>query len=83
MGIHDTPIIADAFGVPTFYVTDIVKEDAGAGNIRIMNCQRRNGILIPQCEIIVPACRLLPIGKEVSAFAHDIFMREHAPNTAH
>lgn len=77
MGMHEAPQMADAFGVPTYYVTDIVKEDAGAGNIRIMNFQLRNGILIPQCEVIVPACRLLPIAREVSSFACDIYQREH------
>lgn len=76
MGIHEAPRMADSFGVPTFYVTDIVKEDAGAGNVRIMNCQLRNGILIPQCEIIVPAVRLLAMGREASAFALELYHRE-------
>jgi hypothetical protein len=86
MGRHETPRMADSFGVPTYYVTDVVKEDAGCGNIRMMNCQIRNGILIPQCEVIVPASRLLPIVSEASAFVRDIFCREQAllmPGNAH
>lgn len=76
MGMHDRePLVADVTGLPTFYVTDVVREDAGNGNARIWNCTVRSGILIPQCEIIIPAQRLFLIGHAASEFAAQIYRR--------
>lgn len=71
MGIQQFP--AKMLGkVPTYYITDVLQEDAGGGNIRIWNCTRRNGILIPQFEVIIPALSLLAVGKKVADFAQKI-----------
>jgi hypothetical protein len=59
--------------VPTYYITDIIQEDAGGGNIRVWNCTRRNGVMVPQFEVIIPAAALLVVGKKVSTFAQEIF----------
>jgi hypothetical protein len=74
--IDDGPRLADTFGVPVYYVTDVVREDAGDGNIRMWNCTKRNGVLIPSCEIIVPAHRAVLISTANSAFAQDLCQRQ-------
>jgi hypothetical protein len=75
MGIHTFP--AKMLGkVPTFYITDVLQEDAGSGNIRVWNCTRRNGILIPQFEVIIPATTLVAVGRKVADFAQHVF-NEH------
>jgi hypothetical protein len=71
--LDETPHMADTFGVPTYYVTDVVTENAGGGNLRIWNCEMRNGLLIPRCEIISPAMRILSLGRAVSDFAQRVF----------
>jgi hypothetical protein len=75
MAIGDAPQMADGFGVPTFYVTDCIREDAGDGNVRIWNCIHRSGLLVPQCEVIIPAGKLQMIGRDVSEFAFDLYHR--------
>lgn len=62
--------------VPTYYVTEIIQEDATGGNVRIWNCTRRNGVLIPLFEVIIPAAALLAVGKQVACFAQDVFNAE-------
>lgn len=75
MGVHTFP--AKMLGkVPTYYITDILQEDAGGGNIRVWNCTRRKGILIPQFEVIIPAASLMAVGKKVASFAQEVFNAE-------
>lgn len=75
MGVHTFP--AKMLGkVPTYYITDILQEDAGGGNIRVWNCTRRKGILIPQFEVIIPAASLMAVGKKVANFAQEVFENE-------
>lgn len=73
MGIHEQREMADISGVRTYYVTDVITENAGGGNVRIWNCEMRNGLLIPRCEIISPAARVLQLGRAVSDFAQEVF----------
>lgn len=49
----------DAYGVPTYYMTVPIAEPAGGGNVRVWNCALKHGILVPQCEMIIPATDLL------------------------
>lgn len=72
MGIHTTSPMVDAFGVPTYYVTDIVHEDAGNGNIRILLCTKRADVLVPQCELIMAARSVLSLSIESMDFARSI-----------
>jgi hypothetical protein len=75
MGIHQFP--AKMLGkVPTYYITDIIQEDAGNGNIRVWNCTRRKGVLIPQFEVIIPSVALMAVGKKVATFAQEVFNAE-------
>jgi hypothetical protein len=64
--------MVDAFGVPTYYVTDIVQEDAGNGNIRIWLCSRRADVLVPQCELIMAARSVVSLSMETLDFARGI-----------
>lgn len=61
--------MVDAFGVPTYYVTDIVQEDAGNGNVRIWLCTKRADVLIPQCELIMAARAAIACSSEAKDFA--------------
>lgn len=71
MGMHTFP--AKMLGkVPTYYITDVLQEDAGGGNIRVWNCTRRNGILVPQFEVIIPAIALVAVGRKVADFAQGV-----------
>jgi hypothetical protein len=72
MGIHTTSPMVDAFGVPTYYVTDIVQEDAGNGNVRIWLCTKRADVLIPQCELIMAARSAISLSSEAQDFASRI-----------
>lgn len=65
-----------SYGVPCYYVTKAVPEQAGAGNVRVWNCTERNGVLMPVCEIIIPALSLVVAGKLVAETALEIFNRE-------
>jgi hypothetical protein len=72
MGMHTFP--AKMLGkVPTYYITDILQEDAGNGNIRVWNCTRKNGVLVPQFEVIIPSASLMLVGKKVADFAQGVF----------
>jgi hypothetical protein len=62
--------------VPTYYINDVLQEDAGGGNVRVWNCTRRKGILIPQFQVIIPAAALLTVGRKVADFAQDVFDAE-------
>lgn len=75
MGMHRFP--AKMLGkVPTYYIDDVFQEDAGNGNVRVWNCTRKNGILIPQFEVIIASRSLLMVGKKVADFAQDVFNEE-------
>lgn len=72
MGMHSFP--AKMLGkVPTYYITDILQEDAGNGNIRVWNCTRKNGVLVPQFEVIIPSVSLMMVGKKTAEFAQSVF----------
>lgn len=73
----------DSYGVPTFYVNVAVPEAAGGGNVRIWNCVRKRGVLVPVCEIIIPATDLVIAARAVSATAQDVFNCEMMGATAH
>jgi hypothetical protein len=72
MGMQRAPQMAEVLGVPTFYATHCVIENAGNGNVRIWNCTVRGRLLIPNSEVIIPASRLVEIGDEVKAFAQNM-----------
>lgn len=66
----------DSYGVPTYYVNVAIAESAGGGNVRVWNCSRKRGILIPQCEIIIPAVDLVVASRAVSDAATEVFNLE-------
>jgi hypothetical protein len=73
----------DAYGVPVFYATDAVPEPAGGGNVRIWNCCDRSGLLVPQCEIIIPAINLVVAARRIADAAQGVFNTEIMNGTAH
>ncbi len=76
MGMQTPSLMGDTFGVPTFFVDTAIPEDAGNGIVRVWNCQNRNGILVPQCEIIIHSARLVVAGKLVSEYGVRAFNAE-------
>lgn len=76
MGMHDTePLVAECFGLPTYIVDSVQRRDLGSGIASIINCRTLNGVLIPQCEIIIAAQHLMPIGRAASDFATEMYRR--------
>lgn len=77
MGMIDKePLCADVIGLPTYVVDAVLRRDLGSGIASIMNCRTINGVLIPQCEIVISAQHLLPIGRAASEFAFEMY-RKH------
>ena len=75
MGMHTFP--AKMLGrVPTYYVDDVFQEDAGNGNVRVWNYVRKNGVLVPQFEVIIASRSLLLVGRKVADFAETVFNAE-------
>lgn len=68
--------LADVTGLPVYYMDTAVAEHAGDGNVRVLNCITRNGILIPVCEIIIHSARLMIAARTVSATAEEVFNHE-------
>ncbi len=64
------------FGVPIFYVDRVITEDAGDGMSRIWNCAMRNGVIIPQCEIVTRASRLVIMATSVRDDARAMLRKE-------
>jgi hypothetical protein len=78
------PNIADVIGLPVYYIDTAIPEDAGNGNVRIINCVTRHGVLIPQYECIIHSTRLIVAGRAVSMKAQIIFNQQMMVNgTAH
>lgn len=46
--------IPDAFGVPSYFVTDFFTEAAGPGLVRLYGCARINGALVAQYVAVIP-----------------------------
>jgi hypothetical protein len=47
--------MADAFGVPEFFVTTLGRiESAGGGCVRAYMCAERGGLLVPQYMTVMP-----------------------------
>ena len=70
----DAPQMADAFGIPEYFVTDVGRiEDAGGGCFRIFNCIKRAGELIPVFAVVIPATSLMLATKQVQDRAVAIY----------
>ena len=71
------------FGVPIFYIDTVVAEDAGDGMTRVWNCATRNGILVPQCEIIARTTRLVVMTTNVRDATRDFMQKEMLRERVH
>lgn len=72
-----------SYGVPIFYVNATISEPAGGGNVRIWNCARKHGVMVPVCEIIIPATDLITAAQCVSSVAEEVFRRTMMVGTSH
>lgn len=66
----------ESYGVPVFYMNVPVAEPAGGGNVRVWNCVRRHGVLVPVCEVIIPAAELLVASRIITSAAMETFKME-------
>lgn len=73
----------ESYGVPIFYVDNVITEDAGDGMSRIWNCATKNGVIIPQCEIITRSSRLLVMATGVRDDAWAILQKEMVRERVH
>lgn len=78
MELFDTqpPTLADVTGLQTFVVDTVLRRDLGDGIASIINCRTLNGLIIPQCEIVIAARHLIMIGKSASDFALELHRRQ-------
>ena len=83
MTMRRTPVAAKWTSVPTYRVTEVFHEDAGHGEVRVWNCDRVNGVIIPKCEIIIHCTDLLTCGKQVADFAKTIIPERRAVGNVH
>ena|SRR5690348_7537940 len=64
----------DTFGIPEFYVTKIGKtEAAGGGCVRVFLCIERDGALIAQLTVVMPALSMLAAARIAEHAAFDAF----------
>lgn len=68
MGMLDQVEMADAYGVPSYFVTEILTEAAGGGCVRLFGCVRQRGVLVPQYMVVMPHQSMLD-GAEAAAKA--------------
>lgn len=69
--------MADAFGVPEFFVTHVGEiEDAGGGNVRVFRCIKRCGVLIPVFSLVTPTFSMIPQAKEIMDAARNLVVQE-------
>lgn len=71
-GEPDTMMI-DAIGIPEYFITEIGRiEEAGGGCLRVYNCIKRAGHLVPVFSVIIPRDALVVCGLAAVAAAREI-----------
>lgn len=66
--------IIDTIGTPEFYVTKIGKtEAAGGGCVRTYLCIERDGVLLTQLTVVMPALSMLAAARIAEHAAFDAF----------
>lgn len=74
MGSSD---VFDTFVVPEFFISEVGKvEDAGGGCVRVYNCIRRGGELVPVFTVIIPSASLVCAGETVRDAALHIMRKD-------
>lgn len=74
MAVIDTePRYADVIGLPIFHVDAAVTEHLGDGIMSVINYRTRNGLLVPQFEVVISATKLILAGEAVAECARAIF----------
>lgn len=68
--------LADVIGLPTYFIDTSIPEDAGNGNVRLIGCVTRNGVLIPQYQSVMHSTRLIVAGRALALRAQLIFNEE-------
>lgn len=83
MGVlHDAELIPDVLGLPTYVVDTVIRRDLGNGIASIINCRKHNGLIVPQCEVVISNSRLLSLGQEAIEFALEVHRRQQMAQMA-
>lgn len=67
------PVYADASALPCFFVDTAIPEPAGDGMVRVTNYNTRNGVLIPQFEVLIHSNKLLLANRNLADMAAKVF----------
>jgi hypothetical protein len=71
------PLMADVFGIPEFFVTDVgLVESAGGGNVRVIRCIRRGSVLFPVFSLVTPMVSMILHAQMVREAAQVLFTKE-------
>lgn len=66
-------LMIDAIGIPEYFITDVGRvEEAGGGCLRVYNCIKRAGQLVPVFTVIVPREALMVCGTAVTNAVREI-----------
>lgn len=69
--------ILDCFGVPEHYVTHIgAVESAENGNVRVIRCIKRGGVLVPVYSVVSPLMNMSICASELRQAMQNIFDRD-------
>lgn len=84
MSVIDTELrMADAFGIPEFFVTDVgLVESAGGGNVRIIRCINRGNMLVPVFSLVTPMLNMITQAQVVRDAAKELLSKEMAVRAA-
>lgn len=79
MGMLEQVEMANGYGVPEFFVTDVgLVESAGGGNVRVIRCIKRGGILFPVFSLVTPMVNMIVHAQAVRDAAQELFSQESA-----
>lgn len=69
----------DGISAPEVYTSHLGGlEDAGDGMVRVIRCIKRNGVLVPVVNLIIPAMNILRDGPRYTEIAHRMLQGEMA-----
>lgn len=78
----EPPALADVIGLPVYITDTVVRRDLGGGLASVINCRTVNGVIVPQCEIIISIANIVQICKGGSDFAMEMYRRQQMAQMA-
>jgi hypothetical protein len=69
-----TETLIDTYGVPEFFASGVMVEDAGGGNVRQINYIERRGILVPTVCVVRPSEAIVQAAPKLLALCRKIML---------